>query len=146
MYECHTKSNGAARVDTWAALKWHVNKSDAEKLVNKLETNMRDLSLSLILINMYVPHINAMNEADEDYHREVTAEIRNVGLETMRSVERLERAMLDQRAEDMARNIAGRMQPIIPSQRAQIKTRRQLVWFALGLIIPSGEYACLSFS
>ncbi|KAI5785681.1 hypothetical protein FPQ18DRAFT_309123 [Pyronema domesticum] len=77
---------------------------------------------------MYVPHINAMNEADEDYHREVTAEIRNVGLETMRSVERLERAMLDQRAEDMARNIAGRMQPIIPSQRAQIKTRRQLVW------------------
>ena len=36
------------------ALKWLVSRSDAEKLVHKMEQHMQDLSVSLVLINLYV--------------------------------------------------------------------------------------------
>jgi hypothetical protein len=80
--ETQQKSSGP-RSELWAALRWLISKSDAEKLVDKMELHMRDLSVSFS-VDKSVCAICEYSKAFTNRwnHSEVTAKIRDDGIRT----------------------------------------------------------------
>ncbi|KAF8536865.1 hypothetical protein BDD12DRAFT_982502 [Trichophaea hybrida] len=115
---------GATSSELWAALKWLISKSDVEKLVEKMEKHIQDLSVILVMINL-----------------EVTTEIRDVGIGTRNSIESLERIVLEHRSVEMAR-MAMVVRSVASSRQAQLQVNKQLAWYGQ-ILMPNTPYAQL---
>jgi hypothetical protein len=137
-----SSGQGSTRAHLRAALKWLVSRSDAEKLVDKMEQHMQDLSVSLVLINLYVLSMStARRLLIAGNHSEVTAEIRDVGIGTRNSIQNLEPTVLDHRAAEMARTVTVQVRSVTPSRRAQ-QAKKQLALYGQ-VLMPDVPYSRL---